>query len=340
MDKIPSGMKFHNIWLFVTGRCNLACDYCFFRGRDKQQTLSVRQIHSLLEALPRGRSYDFVFSGGEPLLAWPLVKKSIALIQRLFPQSDITLQTNMFFFDKKTLAVLRSCDAVIEPGLDGAFFANHRHRIGFELKNFSRCLRNISLAVKSRLRMSPTMTVVPSETRSLFDNFSFLRRLGLKAVEVHPAFRAGWNRRAAEEFLRQYRKILLLEKKEKQHLVGKGYSVLGPMATDLVVQPDGLILPNWTYLTFPSRVREQFSLMKLRDGGVSIHQKRLGDFLKETAAFYRQPRSYRQFSNFNAARILRKMPNAGRKNEFKRYESLCRDIETLDRCFMDKEDFA
>lgn len=337
MNRMPASLKFHNIWFFMTSRCNLACDYCFFRGRVKKQDLSLLQLENLFASLPKNRNYDFVFSGGEPLLVWDVVRDSFRRIRHIFPQSSLTLQTNMLFLDKDVLSVLKSYDCVVEPGLDGAFFVNQKHRKGFERKNYAYCLENISRLVASGLPMSPTMTVVPSETKRMFENFIFLKNLGLRHMEVHPAFQAGWNQQASLEFLKQYLNILLLEKKEQSDLIGKDYSLSGTCGLDLVVEPDGSVLPNWTYLTFSEKRRKPFRIMKLENKGVRIFPKKLRNFLKDMKTFYKERKSYRSFSNFNAMRILKNEKNQRRMDDFRHYHALCANIEVLDRSFMKKE---
>ena len=69
-----------HVWIFLTDRCNLNCDYCFFKYRTNSKTLPYVYIKNLFDLMLRGKKYDFVLSGGEPLLEWKLTKKMIHFI--------------------------------------------------------------------------------------------------------------------------------------------------------------------------------------------------------------------------------------------------------------------
>jgi len=223
-NRLFKRLKIRHIWIFLTDKCNLNCDYCFFSDRKGGKTLTFSQLLSLLEKLPKNKKHDFVISGGEPLLCWNLTRKLIAYIREKYSQSEITLQTNMFFLSNARIEVLKENDVVVEPGIDGDYFTNFRHRRGITEDNFKKCLKNLNLMVKNNLRMNPTMTIHPKEVKFMFENFKKLVSLKLNSIEVHPAFLADWKKEQSREFISQYKKIIDYEKNSGKYLVCKSYS--------------------------------------------------------------------------------------------------------------------
>lgn len=327
-----------NVWIFITEKCNLNCDYCFFKDRKGKRTISINQILHLLEKLPKNKRYDFVISGGEPLLCWNLTKRLIGLLKKKYPHSEVTLQTNMFFLSKKRIDFLKEKDIVIEPGIDGDFSPNFRHRKGFTRNNFKKCLKNLNLVVENKLRMNPTMTVHPQEVEYMFTNFERLISLGLNSIEVHPAFLADWKNNQAKIFIKQYKKILEYEKDKGSYLVCKEYSFpLKNFSLDLVIQPDGFILPNWTYLAFSYKLRSNFFIMRLFKNKITILRDNLRKCLLRLKDFFKIKRTYREFSNFNASCILKYIEDTELKKRFLNYKKLCERIQKIDRLFLKRK---
>lgn len=328
--------KFQNIWIFVTDKCNLNCDYCFFKYRKNKTMLSFGAVKALLDRLGKNKKYDFVVSGGEPLLYWQIVEKLFNYALQKFPSSSLTLQTNMTLLDEEKLGYLKKMKVTLEPGIDGDLLTNLRHRKGIGNSNFSVCLDNLRLIKANNFLMNPTMTVHPHECRQMFNNFSKLASLGLEHIEVHPAFLAGWNQQFASEFINQYRKILDYEVFSRRQLICKDYSLPIAMSLDLVVQPDGYVLPNWTYLSFPYNRRKPFFILKLTEDNCEILESNLVDYLKKLKVFFRRSRSYRDFSNFNAACVLKTSSDNKVKSGFSNYKRLCELIQKLDLCYLRK----
>ncbi len=331
-----SKMPLRYVWLFITDRCNLACDYCFFSDRVGRQTISWRQVKWVLAALPDDRPHDVVISGGEPLLEWPLAKRIISLVRRNLPRSGITLQTNGLLLDRDKVLFLKANAVVVEPGIDGLFASNEKHRVGMAQGRFGSLLENIDLLVEHDVRMNPTMTVHPHEIGCMKSNFVSLVGRGLKNIDVHPAFLAPWRRRDIQLFEKGYRAILAHElarcgRAVKTPLVCKSYHECVTPSFDLVLQPDGHVLPNWTYLAFDRRIRENFYLMRLSDEGMRVNTGLMAGYLKDMRQFFREPRTYREFSNFNAQRILKAGGTLAQKKGFGVYRTITAWQQRLDR---------
>lgn len=327
-----------HIWIFITDKCNLNCDYCFFSGKKARYRLSRNQISVLFSALPKLKALDFIISGGEPLLFWRKTKDLIERIRSDFGRGSITLQSNCLLLSLQKIKYLRSSGVVIEPGIDGGFQANYKHRKGITRENFRSFLDNLKLISEHGCRMNPTMTVHPDETAGMFDNFRALLSLGLHSIDIHPAFLAAWNKTAANSFLREYKKIIFFEKASHRYLVCKNYSVPIKPSLDLVIQPNGAVLPNWVFLAFPYFVRNEFFIMRLGENKIKIFNDNLSRYMKNLCNFFVKEKSYRDFSNFNAACALKIAGDNRLRKLFLAYKALTEDIQKIDRIFLRKED--
>jgi len=88
--------------LVLTERCNFSCFYCpQHRGR---KTLKIENIRTFLDFLkPRLTKEIWLgFYGGEPLLCWPLVEKTVDYANKNFKKKfRFTLTTNGSLIKKK-----------------------------------------------------------------------------------------------------------------------------------------------------------------------------------------------------------------------------------------------
>ncbi|MCI2098430.1 MAG: radical SAM protein [Succiniclasticum sp.] len=80
--------------LTLTGRCNFACRYCYaasVAAEDMDEDTAVAAVH----LAGRGRKrFLLQFSGGEPLLCFPLIQKLIRVVEENHYDAQMQLQTN------------------------------------------------------------------------------------------------------------------------------------------------------------------------------------------------------------------------------------------------------
>ncbi len=324
-------MPIKHVWLFLTEKCQLSCDYCFFQDREEKRTISWKVVESLLKKLSSDKAYDIVLSGGEPLLVWEQVVQAVEYVRSFLPQSTITIQTNGLLLDIEKVLFLKKHHVVVEPGIDGLLKSNIRHRKTKVEDSYECLLKNIHLLKTQKMIMNPTMTVHPKEVGHMIENYQWLIEQGLSNIEVHPAFLSPWQKKHIEEFRTQYSQILMMEMKNKTFCVGKGYSIFEKMSIDLIVLPSGDVLPNWTYLTFSQEQRSKFVLMQLLEEEIVFFTERVNQCLKELKDFFIKERTYRQVSCFHAERILRLFSNDSVYRQYLIYKCICYKVQRLDQ---------
>src|SRR5277367_6764755 len=102
--KKPKAFKVHYTWIYVTERCNLHCDYCFFRhmhGREISLD-AVEQLFLLFEREETAPS-TLIFSGGEAFLAKENLFKILNEASQRFKNTSLHIQTNGLLIDDASI---------------------------------------------------------------------------------------------------------------------------------------------------------------------------------------------------------------------------------------------
>ncbi|MEI6613449.1 MAG: radical SAM protein, partial [Chrysiogenales bacterium] len=116
-----------SITLVLTERCNFSCPYCpQHRGK---KTLKIKAITAFLDFLqPRlAKEVWLGFYGGEPLLCWPLIEKTVAYAENKYKNGfRFTLTTNgsllkkehILFFKENQFELVLSYDGLAQKDRD------------------------------------------------------------------------------------------------------------------------------------------------------------------------------------------------------------------------------
>ena len=119
-----AGMHLSAVTVIATSRCNQRCSYCCVTGRPpaSPRWTAVRVALDALLASPVNR-VKVAFTGGEPLLARPLVARTIRYVEaHRRPGQSVRYKvlTNGLLLDGRTLAWLRRRAVELRISLDGA----------------------------------------------------------------------------------------------------------------------------------------------------------------------------------------------------------------------------
>jgi MoaA/NifB/PqqE/SkfB family radical SAM enzyme len=324
------------VWIFITDKCNLHCDYCFFKCRTNKTTLSINKLKTFIQSVEFPREYNFVISGGEPLLEWKITKQALAYIRNRYPQNSLLLQTNLISVTKEMQRFFRRYRILVELSLDGRFAVNYRHRRGLTQNGFKTILNFIKSALHENIRMNPTLAIHPHESGELYDNFQYLVSLGLYSIDVHPVLFGAWHNKHIGTVIEQYKEIVKLDLKNHCRLLNRDYNIPKGNFLDLIVMPDGNILPNWTFLVLPNSGKNNFYFSRVTDYGIEIDEERLIFYLKHYYNFFKHHKStYREFSNLNVELMFKNYHLPKYKLEhFSVYKEICERIKRIDRCYM------
>ena len=191
----------------VTLRCNLRCDYCYVRKSDT--TLDVPTAEAIVDwifaraAGAADENIDIGLFGGEPLLAFDVVRRVIGLIER-HPGYDrdrivVSIVSNGTIFTSQIAEFLRAHHVRYCLSLDGPPDVQNRFR-RFENGRGSAdaVARNARAALKAFGWVPVNAVIRPETFRRIPETIRYLEALGLRQIYLSPDFSARWVREDVE----------------------------------------------------------------------------------------------------------------------------------------------
>ena len=112
----------------LTGACNLHCRYCYAAAQNTSYMSWETACRAVTLAAASGEPLVLQLSGGEPLLAFPLIQRLAGYIREKQWPITIQLQTNGTLITEETADFLRTADFGIGVSLDGRPAVNDRQR--------------------------------------------------------------------------------------------------------------------------------------------------------------------------------------------------------------------
>lgn len=219
---VPTMLDFE---IFLTNRCNLACAYCssrHLRAEKEAKSLSFEQLKSFVDLVSRDRrvrrhftgTTKVLFSGGEPLLEFGLIKKTVDYIRGNRLDFKLAVMTNGTLLTRARMDYFLRNGVYVGISLDGDRESNDRHRklAGGGGSVFDRVMRNLGRNFPSarhldRCRAMATLT--PRTIGALPGTVRFFRHeLGLKKLSVELEAYELWDRAAIGRFRAALREMI------------------------------------------------------------------------------------------------------------------------------------
>ncbi len=254
--------------LFLTRRCNLACEYCYVGKSVDTMSLDIadRVIDFGFRNTPPSEDIDFGFFGGEPLLEYPLLEEIVHRIEA-HPQYDpcrvkLSVVTNGTLLSAAIAGFVRAHRIALTVSCDGPPDIHDRYRHFPGGGRTSALVENgirTGLAVLGRVPVNAVYR--PDNVSKLPEVIEYFSNLGVRQIYLNPDFSANWDEtivaripaiyeQVAEQYMEFYRQgrphyISLIDSKITVMLRG-GYQPLERCrmgAGELAFTPSGDIFP-------------------------------------------------------------------------------------------------
>ena len=209
--------------LFLTERCNLACDYCYVAKTGCRMPLDTaeRIVDFAFRHTPPEEKIDIGFFGGEPLLEFPLMRELTARIEARpdFNPCRVKLDTvtNGTLLTEEILAFLREHHIGVTISCDGPSWSHDAFRHFPDGTRSSHLVeRAIRLAIAVLGRVPVNAVFRPETLASLPQTIDYFSSLGVRQIYLNPDFSAPWTESdctrlpkiysaVAERYMRYYR---------------------------------------------------------------------------------------------------------------------------------------
>ena len=200
--------------LFLTERCNLACDYCYVRKSDERMSLGLAEqiVDFAFRHTPLSEEVDIGFFGGEPLLEFPLLQKIVKRIEE-HPAFDkcrakLSVVTNGTLLYSEIVHYLKQHAVALNISCDGCPEVHDKFR---HFPNGAGSSRLVERGIRTALEIFgcvPVNAVYRPETiHRLPETVDYLCSLGVRQLHLNPDFSAPWTERHADDVPGIYRSI-------------------------------------------------------------------------------------------------------------------------------------
>ncbi|HAZ07009.1 MAG TPA: hypothetical protein DCZ01_00480 [Elusimicrobia bacterium] len=234
-----------SIQLFITRRCQLRCRYCpvVKNGEDMPLAVALKAVDFLLGS--RNRDLTLEFYGGEPLLAFDVLRESaehaVRRARRLGKKTSFYIATNALLLDDRKLEWMSKRKFIVELSWDGAPKTHNRERVAGRcgLDTYAALRGIVEKVLRSGVICSVIPVATPGNVKELAENFEHLLDLGLRSFDLSYAIGVVWDRRAQDEYFAQMRRIAARHRR----VLATGEVRIGNLRP--VVEP-GVINPEFT----------------------------------------------------------------------------------------------
>jgi radical SAM protein with 4Fe4S-binding SPASM domain len=198
----------------LTDRCNLACEYCYYRKAKHHPDLSFTDVKKVIDyfsetMIPKGGAeYPITFFGGEPLLKKGIILKVVDHYQNRPSHQPLKFNicTNGVLLTPPLLAEFRQRSIDIYLSLDGAQEVQDTHRVFPDGRgSFEMLLDNLPLYGEHCQAVEQVIT--PQTAGKLLESFLFLVGHGFERIYAIPDFTHHWTPELLNLLVDQYQKI-------------------------------------------------------------------------------------------------------------------------------------
>ena len=188
--------------IYVTNRCNLSCSYCSAKELTAQEQKTL-PLETVLRAVDLYASYlspsvrracgtepcgppAVNFTGGEPFLAYDVMRSTAEYVRRRYPWMKVSVATNGTLLEASQVGPLLDLGMLISVSMDGCKRANDTHRKLRDDPGASaydavvRRLRALPPDQMSRIDAGVTMT--SATMVHLVETLTCLRDLGFRRI--------------------------------------------------------------------------------------------------------------------------------------------------------------
>jgi len=178
--------------IVFTADCNLRCRYCY-QDRKRPVQISWQDVSAALDLLERSRRRceRLSFFGGEPLLAFPLIARTVRRVGRRLPRRrrpEFFLTTNGLLLTPRRVAFLERHRFKLQLSFDGVAPAQDLRAPG-SFAVLDRLLDGLRLRHRAyfRRRVTVAVTVTAPSIVHLADSFDYLLAKGVEDIAIGPA---------------------------------------------------------------------------------------------------------------------------------------------------------
>jgi len=202
-----NGYKLSNFILILTDACNWQCGYCYQKkGRTFLDETTLDKACEFFFPL-FASDCSVQFYGGEPLLAWPLIKRAIKTFDRLNRKDskrlNYSITTNGSLLTTEVLEFLSGYPFHVMLSFD--VFAQEKGRKKRSQSSTARLLE--SLLQMDSLTLLTSSVFMPSTVNHLAESLRWLCEAGVLEIQFNPSIHQPWDSRSRQAYREELTKV-------------------------------------------------------------------------------------------------------------------------------------
>lgn len=212
-----------NIRIILSQNCNLRCSYCIQKDFEYTDTIvKFSAIRRLIDYYFRyrvneGERLTISFSGGEPLLQFGLIKKTVSYINSKFPKKSVIFKiiTNGTLLNREIITFLRRYKFLIFLSLDGEKLSHDLNRYFLDKKgSFYSAVKYLPYLVGYD-KFGINMVITSHNAENLSRNVKFFIKKRIKIIkffiDLYPysknSAKKRWTKQSLQTLKTQYHKV-------------------------------------------------------------------------------------------------------------------------------------
>ncbi|MHB0995661.1 MAG: radical SAM protein [Elusimicrobiales bacterium] len=266
--------------IYLSGRCDLACPYCYAKGVDRR-IVTAAALEKALEdfAAAKPEAPKFTVLGGEPLFCRDRLYQSLAGVRRLFGPAPVHVFTNGLRLKKGEASALIRRGVKLTVSLDGRPGGARR--------------RAPAIPPALREKVSASAVVSPANAGELASNMLYLLEQGYTRLAWSPDITAAWDKSALAKLKTSARALLLeylrrLKSGRGVWELANGYEAVALAARgerpgpcrNIALAPDGFFYPCDKMLSAPAKELVKFRIKAGGEGREKFFSLARGSGLK------------------------------------------------------------
>lgn len=212
---MPGLRDLRSLHVILTSQCNLRCAYCYQNAK-RSRRMPWKTLRTALDLILHSERDDvrIYFSGGEPLLEFPMIRRAVEHVENVRPAGTLVryyLSTNGTLLTEKIASFLEKHRFHMQLSMDGDATAQEMRAPG----TFRALDRKLDRLRKRhpdffRERLWIAVTVTPASLSHLARSIDYLLAKGVRTLTIMPSLvsDADWRPDRIDELDAQFAKIL------------------------------------------------------------------------------------------------------------------------------------
>jgi len=289
-----------SVMLDLTADCNLNCVYCYARGGDSPKYMDWKTAKAAIDWMVKRPGKDRItiefHGGGEPTLAFPMIKKcydyakkkcdkkKVELVPLIATNGTLLTEDRVRWFKKINMEVMLSFDGTPDIQNKQRPFRNNS-------PSYNAIKKSIGLLNRYKVPYRVNACITRSSVSKMSDIIKHLHKLGVKKCSM--SYNWEWGRcletgtkvplflefekesERASKLARKYNIDLLTDKYREMKFTGLRKKRCGATGHSFIVTAHGDITSCLTVLNQDDPASKVFFYGKIKDGKVIINKKKL-----------------------------------------------------------------